>query len=375
MSIVSVKTGISSHPDTAQAVAELANAIAQPAPSVVIFFASSRYDLEVLAPALEQTFDCPVLGCTSAGEFVRGKGYCKGSIVAASIQSDALVVHPHLITPLSMFSLTEAGMIASSFAARVQGGCLLPESMFALLFADGLQMMEERLISGLQGAFGSVPVVGGSAGDDMQFVQTSVYYGGAFHSDAALVALFETSLPFSIFQTQHFIRSDRRLQITLASPERRTVHTIDNRRASEVYAEVIGVAESELDDALFSRHPLILRLGGRNYIRALRKAYPDGSLEFNGAIDQGLSIYLGTGNDIVANLENALYESRNDVPNPRLLIGCECAHRRLEVEASGLTDRVQKVLDTVEHVGFHTYGEQVDGVHVNHTFTGVIIGE
>jgi hypothetical protein len=86
-------------------------------------------------------------------------------------------------------------------------------------------------------------------------------------------------------------------------------------------------------------------------------------------------LYLGTGHDIVANLENALEDSLVKVPYPKLLIGFECAHRRLEVEAQGLADRVRLVLDRMENIGFHTYGEQVDSLHVNQTFTGVIIGD
>jgi hypothetical protein len=45
------------------------------------------------------------------------------------------------------------------------------------------------------------------------------------------------------------------------------------------------------------------------------------------------------------------------------------------VEAQGLADRVRLVLDRMENIGFHTYGEQVDSLHVNQTFTGVIIGD
>lgn len=375
MTAISVRTGVTDRTGVADAVAELVNAIAQPDMAVVLFFASSRYDLEALGSALDKAFSCPVVGCTSAGEFVSGHGYRNGSIVAASIRSDRLRVHTRLFTSLSTFTAADAGVAASALAAQTAGGQLVSESMFGLFLVDGLRMSEERMIAALQGAFGCVPIVGGSAGDDLRLNRTSVYHQGTFLSDAAVLALFETSLPFTVLQTQHFIRSDRRFEITSADPDSRTVFTMDGRRAAEVYAEALGVREEELDAELFSLHPLILRLGGRNYVRALRTATSDGALVFNSAIDQGLSLYLGTGNDIVANLENALYDSLVAVPRPRLLIGCECVHRRLEVEAGGLTQQVRQVLDRMEYVGFHTYGEQVDSLHVNQTFTGIILGD
>lgn len=375
MATISVKTAITKELDPVAAVRELAGAIQQTAMSVVLFFVSSRYELEQLGREMEKAFSCPVVGCTTAGELVTGQGYTKNSIVAASISSELLSVHVRLLSPISSFSATDAGVVAAELKAEVKGRELDPQSMFGLLLIDGLSFMEERVTALLQTAMGKVPLVGGSAADDWHFKKTYVYFEGAFYTGAALLALFETSLPYTIFQTHHFIRSDRRFTITEADPETRTVFTIDGKRAAAVYAAALGVEEDALDEGIFSLHPFILRLGGRNYVRSLRKALPDGSLSFYSAVDSGLVLNIGTSNDIASNLEDALHESLIAVPNPKLLIGCECGHRRLEVEASGLTDRMQGVLDKLEHVGFHTYGEQVDSLHVNQTFTGVIIGD
>ncbi len=89
---------------------------------------------------------------------------------------------------------------------------------FGLILVDGLALAEEGLTATLYQSIGNVPIVGGSAGDDLKFESTSVYWDGEFISNAALFTLFETSLPFSTFKLQHFRPTDRRLVITAAEP-------------------------------------------------------------------------------------------------------------------------------------------------------------
>ena len=45
---------------------------------------------------------------------------------------------------------------------------------------------------------------------------------------------------------------------------------------------------------------------------------------------------------------------------------------------TGLTGEVEAVSEFLRHhnvIGFNTYGEQFDGMHINQTFTGVVIGQ
>jgi len=52
--------------------------------------------------------------------------------------------------------------------------------MFGLLLVDGLSMLEEQVIASLYNQLGNVPLVGGSAGDDLQFRKSQVYWDGQF---------------------------------------------------------------------------------------------------------------------------------------------------------------------------------------------------
>ncbi|MNY70145.1 hypothetical protein D3C86_2082180 [compost metagenome] len=77
---------------------------------------------------------------------------------------------------------------------------------------------------------------------------------------------------------------------------------------------------------------------------------------------------------LLPNLQ-ALFDGLEQRLGPLLLtIGCDCFLRRMEVEASGLVADTAGLLVRHRVIGFNTYGEQFNGMHINQTFTGVAIG-
>ena len=248
-------------------------------------------------------------------------------------------------------------------------------SAFGLLLIDGLSLMEERIIAILSNAVSDVPIAGGSAGDDLKLETTYVYSDGAFISDAALFALFLTTLPFKVMKTQHFTASDKRLVITKADPEKRIVYEINGRPAADEYARVIGVGRDDLKHFVYFTSPLMLRVGGDYYVRSIQKVNDDRSLTFFSAIDEGLVLRVAQRKNLVDNLQDAFNQVKADVPHIKLTVGFDCILRRLEVMDTGLQDEVNEILKQNKVIGFSTYGEQFKTVHINQTFTGVVLGE
>lgn len=62
------------------------------------------------------------------------------------------------------------------------------------------------------------------------------------------------------------------------------------------------------------------------------------------------------------------------IGEPQLVIGCDCFLRRLEAEYKGQCDETSALLQHYKVMGFNTYGEHLEGMHINQTFTGVVIG-
>lgn len=363
-----VRQGKSTNPDAHAAVRELAARIEQPNTKVSLVFFSDEYDPQQLGQALQEHLPGTVIGCTTAGQLSE-TGFQRGGLSGASLASDELAAIPYLIHPLS----TQAEQV-QAIAEEVQQRITLTRlPAFGFLLVDGLSMKEEHVISSLYMSFGDVPIVGGSAGDSLKFKQTFVYYDGRLLRDAAVITLFFTTLPFHVFKHQHFLPTSTRLVVTAADPEKRLVKEINGEPAAEAYAQLIGTTVDRLDSAAFSRHPLMLRIGDDYFVRSVSNVEPDGGLKFFCAIDAGLVLTIGKGHSAIEALHQDLQKVKEDLGEPAVIIGCDCILRRLEMEEQGIDDSVGRLLAKSKVVGFSTYGEQFNSIHVNQTFTGIAI--
>lgn len=74
--------------------------------------------------------------------------------------------------------------------------------------------------------------VGGSAGDDLRFVKTEVFYGDRVAAHGAVLLVLDAAVPFSVVKTCSFEPTDQTLTITAADAASRVVWEFDGRRAS-----------------------------------------------------------------------------------------------------------------------------------------------
>ncbi|WP_348671866.1 FIST N-terminal domain-containing protein [uncultured Abyssibacter sp.] len=336
----------------------------------VIFYCDPDLDLETLGPALKAAFDCPVIGCTASGQ-IGPNGFQATGILAAGLRGGDLRVQPHLISPLSDRTACASSAVDAVQSTLVQ--CDM-EFSFGLLLVDGLSLREEQLAASLYQALGDVPLIGGSAGDNQQFRQTHVYYDGRFLQNAAVLAQFECAKPCASFKFQHFVPSDIDLVITEADPERRLIIEIDGEPAARAYADAIGLTPDQLDANVFSTHPLLMTIGGDPYVRSIRQVNEDLSLTCYCAVDEGRVVSVGNAVDVMKTLEEAFDGVRETVPDPALILGCDCILRRVEFEQNAMLEPVGQFMASRNVFGFSTYGEQFNGLHINQTFTGIAIG-
>jgi hypothetical protein len=365
-----VRHGHSEAPDPAQAVAEFAAQIGAGDLDALVFFCSPEYDLEALGRAIGATFRCPVVGCTSSGQIGQAgfqKSRLTGIGFAGGVSLRPFVIHP----------LREHAAQVARISQQVIDECDHGRSghRFGLLLIDGLSCQEERVAASLYQTIGNVPIVGGSAGDDLRFERTQVYLGdGRFSSDAAVFALMSSESPIVPIKVQHFHSSTTEFVITGADPERRIIHEMNGEPAVFAYAEAVGVAPRLLTPQIFSRHPLVLRFGREPYVRSILKANADLSLTCYCAIEEGLIVSLGEPADPLHSLEQAFVDVTQKIPQPAVIIGCDCVLRRLEFEQQGIDQQIGSLMAQNRVFGFSTYGEQYNGLHLNQTFTGVAIG-
>lgn len=369
-----IRSGQSCAADAAEAVREFHAAVNQPEIALVGFFCSSDYDLAVVAAEMNRLFPgVTVIGCTSAGE-IGPAGYRAHSLSGFSLPGGACVAVAARLEELRDFDTGAGYEFAHDLALELTAKAAGLDHRFGFLLIDGLSVREEAVAQAFQAGLGLIPLFGGSAGDDMRFQQTQVFHAGAFHPDAAVLALVATRFPLTIFKTQHFVCDDERLVVTEADPANRVVKEINGLPAVEEYARLIGRSVEGLDPAAFATTPVVVVIDGTDYVRSIQKANPDGSLTFYSAIDEGLVLRIAHGTGLVDNLKQAFSRLRTQIGPLQLVIACDCILRNLEATDRQQKQEIGEIFRANQAVGFSTYGEQFHGVHVNQTLTGVAIG-
>lgn len=309
-----IRTAQSSAGEARQAVREFHAGVQQEKMALVVFFCSSHYDLDALADEINRQFaGVKVIGCTTSGE-IGPAGYRDFSLSGASFPADSFTVVSGLFDRLQQFDFARGQGFASNLLHKLESR--MPASgvnCFAFLMIDGLSVREEPVVRTFQNVLGRIPLLGGSAGDDLEFARTQVFDDGAFQSDGAVLMLAATPLPFKTFKTQHFISDEQRLVVTDADPERRIVREINGRPAAEEYARVIGSSVADLGTLRFANAPVVVVIDGTDYVRSIQKANADGSLTFFCAIDEGLVLRVAHGEDLVHNLQRTLAELRDEI--------------------------------------------------------------
>ena len=374
--IASVRSGCSRAADPSSAARELREQIWQEGAALGVFFCSPRYDRSSLAACLAREFgQLELIGCTTAGE-IGPDGFSSESITGFTLGADDFAAQTVLIRDLAAFGFTEGRDVVEQLKARLADCPLAADnsSCFGFLLVDGLSVQEEGVASALHASLGDIPLFGGSAGDELAFGKTWLHHDGRFRTGAAVFTLIRTALPFHVFKSQHFVASDRRLVVTEADASSRTVTEIDGGSAAQEYAQAIGLSVAQLDQQVFSTHPVVVRAGGGEFVRSIQRYNPDGSLTFHSAIEKGIVLALAEVDGLERYLRSALEEAREFVGEVQAVIACDCILRRLEIEQSGLQAEIDALVREHHIVGFSTYGEQFNSMHVNQTFTGVSIG-
>ena len=364
-------------PQPALAVQELYGDLSMPDMAFMIFFCSASYDRNLLSAAIKRQFgDVLTIGCTTAGE-IGPLGQLQDSLVGVSFSSRGFSASIGLLRDLQNFEMPQAALLTQELLQNLESQVPTAHSgnCFALLLSDSLSAKEEPLALALQNELGKIPMIGGSAGDDLKFVETQVYFNGQFHSNSAVLLLVTTKVPYTIFKTQHFLPIEVRMVVTAANVADRRVMEINGLPAAPEFARLLGVAVSDLTPTLFATSPVVVMIDNVCYVRSIQRVNPDQSLSFYCAIEEGLVLRVVCGLNMVENLRLAFANINAQIGKPQLTLAFDCILRKLEASQTGMSEPINKLLLANHVIGFNTYGEQFQGVHVNQTLVAIAFGQ
>lgn len=364
-----IEVGVSYGTDVDAIVSRLADQVSVSDACCLIVLLPDGIDLDAFAVAANRCFaGVPVFGCTTAGQ-ITPQGYEDDAVLLIALPKAHFRCASMLMSPLNPLSIKKITQDAEKLATQFQKTA--DWSRLALLFTDGLSKQEDVLVAGLEAVLHDLPIFGGSAGNGLRFRDTFVFHQGKFHTNAAVMLFLETNLEFRGIGFDHFLPTEYQMVVTDALPEERVVLEINGAPAAEEYARVIGVRVEDLSPQVFAENPVLVRNNALYHVRAIQKAHENGALSFLSAIDDGLLLTLGKGQEVLRTLKEGLDVRDALGKPPNFILGFDCFLRRLEIDGKGLTREVSDILTTHQVIGFNTYGEQHCGVHVNQTFVGV----
>ncbi|MHA1517533.1 MAG: FIST N-terminal domain-containing protein, partial [Alphaproteobacteria bacterium] len=357
------------------AVAELASVLDRSDIGQLLVFFSQRYEPEALADAFTRHFEgVPLVGCSTSGE-ITPDGYSDGTLLIVAFPKEGFGFVSGIIPDVHNLTVEQGTEAVQSLRAKFDRLGISDGNRFAVSLIDGLSKCEEVIVSAIAMALDGIPLVGGSAGDDLVLEGTSLLLDGRVYHDAALLLLVATYYPVHIFNHDHFEPTPTKLVVTASDTESRTVYELNAEPAALEYASAVGIEPSSLAPMSFASHPVVVRIGGDYYCRSIQRVNDDGSLSFFCAIDDGVVLTVAQPRDMVSSMASALKRIDEVVGGVDLVLGFECVLRRLDAENRQIKHTISDLYRRYHVAGFHTYGEQYNAMHLNQTFAGVAIGK
>lgn len=341
-----------------------------------VFFSDASIDPVGLAEQLRVELpDLECTGCTTAGELTP-EGILDGDVLFILFPRSAFTISPLVIDDLANGGM---GGIAASVAdlrekhvskAAINGH----DKSFALCLIDGMSNAEEAVTAAIFWGLDDIPLIGGSAGDHMEFRKTFILAKGTAWSGRAVILIISTAVPFQIFKSDNFVPSAQKLVVTASDPDKRVVYEFNAAPAAEEYAAAIGIAPQSLSAMSFASHPVVVRVGGEYFCRSIQKVNPDGSLSFFCAIDDGVVLTVAKAQGMVESTRAALGDVERQLGGIDMILGFDCILRRLDAQNRQVFRNMSQLYRQHRVIGFGTYGEQYQSLHLNQTLTGIAFG-
>ena len=243
-----------------------------------------------------------------------------------------------------------------------------------LEFTTALLCAEESVLTALNSVLleRKVPVFGGTAGDTGTATGTKVSLNGKVREKSTVFAIIHNEGgAIKIFRENIYTPiTGKILTATKADASTRTVHQYNQKPAIKVFAEELGVAESQVGNYL-DTNPMGRIIGDEMYITANCMVQNQAMVYHARIYDNSSVVALKPGNyrEII---EETKQEIRRSVPRPSFSIMCHCLARTILFEGEGYLKEYSRTMSEVlgsNYIGFSGYGEQYGEQHFNQTMT------
>lgn len=334
-------------------------------------FADWRLDASVLGRLPHRELGVPVVGGTTLG--VIGPRPTRAmAAVGLGFYGDAVRLGVGVATdvPRSPIPKLRAAVQAAAEALGTTCERLDPSRHVGVMLVDGKCGVEEACCIGSAAAAPQIRFVGGSAATDVASPRRPfVWANGEVMSDAAIIVVLETALPFVAIQSAHLVPTDLKVVVTLAS--NRAIGELDGFPAASRLASLVAHLEPmnpERPQYSFARY-----VGGIPYVRSITGI--DGELiHVASAVENGQVLRIMRPGDLIGETTKDLAAAASRVGGMSAFLAFSCIGRHWEAAARGLEHDLGLTYAAYPTVGFQSFGEQSGMMLCNHTLTGLAIG-
>lgn len=303
-------------------------------------------------------FDERVILCSTAGEFTP-KGFRDPAITGFSYDPENVEVVELLYPPAKGLKTLKKAY------EKIKHN----QNAFAFLLCDGLSAMEESIITTFFFTDPQFKIIGGSAGDNLNFKETSIYIGSQKVHSVAL--FFNTKTRTQLIKENLYGPCGKKMLVTEADPIKRIVKTFNHQPASVEYARMLGVKVSELEK-YFMSNPLGKSADDDIYIASPMKINSDRSITFYAQIIPNTFV------DVLElkNHHDVINDTLNQVEfRPSFVLSVNCILRSLYfIENKSWRDVDAELLSICKNqTGFVSYGEQYFKNHFNQTMVLLLV--
>lgn len=242
-------------------------------------------------------------------------------------------------------------------------GIKIAETLFTsntkamILFIDGLQTKGNEVLNGISSVNNSIPLAGGIAGDNGNFLETFVFDKNGIYSKGCIAVTLNSDI-LNVYTDYQLNWQPIGQMMTVTKAEKNRLYEIDGISASEIYRKYLG--DKVGDNLPFSatEFPLLkIDDDGLEICRIFKHQFEeDGSLLTMGDIEVGDKVRLAFGNvDLVLNstIDN-LHQYQSFAPEAIFTYSCTARLAFLQSEITVELEPLNRIAPTC---GFFTYGE------------------
>ena len=343
---------------------------------IAFVFADWRHDPQIFAHTTQRGLS-PALAVGGTTTGVIGNAVPRDglSAVGLGLYGDWVHVGAGVAADLPKSALTrsrDAVHRAAVSMGRSASG-LDPARHVAVTLIEGRCGQEEAFCIGSAAAAPQIRFVGGCSATEIESTRKPyIWLQGEVMTDAGIVILLESELPFHAVNSAHLLPTDVKTVVTAASG--RVIEELDGRPATSRLRELTAALGNELTTARTSSHSFARYIDGVPYVRSIMQLDGERVL-LASAVEPGHVLRLMQPGDLIGTTTRDLALAAERVGGSiQALLAFSCLGRHWEASAKNVERELAGAYAQYGAVGYQSLGEQSGMLLVNHTLTGLAIG-